>query len=508
MRGMIAKIQNSKYKVSILIFFVTLSNVILAQGYVGLFNSNFSGISGAEYNPAFSSTSRFKWDVRLVGLGVYAYQEYFFLKNESAISILSKKEFAFNDSITNPLVSEPGSYNTANGNSLPVATTAVYDFFDIQKPFNNIVNLTVQGPGVLIKKDNVGFGLFTNFKMTSSTIGLDKKLSFDTISQLIHNNNYSLNPMQINIASYSEIGFNFSHKSLINENGNLSIGINAKLLLGHDAFFLNSTQQGIYFKNKDTSSAIQGSIEIGYSTGISTDMKKYNFGVQGVGAGFDIGAQFTIPSEDDKDVNKIKIAFALKDIGWITYTKNAAIHQYSVQVPDTVRLINAAYKSIVGYYDLARVVSYHNYGDSTKSLQSNTLTMGIPLSFMVHFDYGFTKNIFVQAMIQRRINVFEHQIQASNLVSITPRFESKWFEFGIPINVVEDNLVGVGAYIRLAWITIGSDHLNTILLKQNNFQGTDIYMNIRIFPFEKKENGKVFSRKSKKGRSRDFGCFF
>jgi hypothetical protein len=502
-----SKYKKLNFKNVVVLSVMFIQNTICAQGYLGLHNSNFSGISSAEYNPASTASSRLKWDIRLAGIGIYAYEEYFFLKNESVISLLNKKEFVFIDSVSNYSSAATGDYSLTNGNTMPVSTTAIYDFFDNHSPFNTIFNTTIQGPGLMIKKDNFGFGLFSNFKMTTSAIGLDPMLNFDTISQLSHNIKYSINPMQVNIASYSEIGLNFSYKKEMSGNANLALGINAKLLLGHDAFYLNSTKMAIFYKNKDTSSALQGAIDIGYSTGVSQDMKKYNIGVQGVGFGFDIGAHYIIPSESDKDISKIKVGIAIKDIGWINYNQNAETHQYAVTA-DTVRLINEAYKKIVGYKDLAQVLSYHAYGDSSASLQSTSLMMGMPLSFSLNFDYGFTKNFFIQGLFQRRLHVFEHQIQASNLISITPRFESKWIEAGLPINVVEDNLIGVGLYLRLAWFTIGTDHLNTILFKQNVFQGSDIYMNIRIFPIDKKESKTSSSKRGKRGRSRDFGCFF
>ena len=104
-------------------------------------------------------------------------------------------------------------------------------------------------------------------------------------------------------------------------------------------------------------------------------------------------------------------------------------------------------------------------------------------------------------MFQRRLNVFAHQVQGFNSIAITPRYETRWIEVGAPISLVEDKWFGVGLYARFGFITIGSDHINTWIFPQSRLSGSDVYFSLRFNLWNEKQ-------KSKRGKSKDYGCFY
>jgi hypothetical protein len=77
-------------------------------------------------------------------------------------------------------------------------------------------------------------------------------------------------------------------------------------------------------------------------------------------------------------------------------------------------------------------------------------------------------------------------------MAIGARFEKRWFEAGASLSLTEDKWFGVGTYVRLGLLTIGSDHINALIFGQPKFRGADVYMSLKIMPFgsgEKEEGG-------------------
>ena len=84
-------------------------------------------------------------------------------------------------------------------------------------------------------------------------------------------------------------------------------------------------------------------------------------------------------------------------------------------------------------------------------------------------------------------------VEAENVVSVFPRYESKWFMFSLPISIYEYESVRVGTAMRIGFLTVGSDHLLSLFGK-SDFRGSSFYAALKIIPFGKRGQSKSSER--------------
>jgi hypothetical protein len=68
------------------------------------------------------------------------------------------------------------------------------------------------------------------------------------------------------------------------------------------------------------------------------------------------------------------------------------------------------------------------------------------------------------------------------ILAVTPRFESHWWGASLPLSILNYEQVRVGLAARLAFFTIGTDHLLSFL-GQKKLSGTDFYLSLKINAF-------------------------
>jgi len=88
-------------------------------------------------------------------------------------------------------------------------------------------------------------------------------------------------------------------------------------------------------------------------------------------------------------------------------------------------------------------------------------------------------------------------------LSLTPRIETKWFEFALPLSVYEYRKMQLGMSLRLYFLTIGTDKLGSWLWKADMY-GTDIYAMMKLPLFRSPRclsvgGGKFGNKKKRKG---------
>ena len=126
----------------------------------------------------------------------------------------------------------------------------------------------------------------------------------------------------------------------------------------------------------------------------------------------------------------------------------------------------------------------------------------LPTFASVQFDYNlWASRIYVNATIVQGIPVPKRRfgIRHANSLSLTPRYESFFFDFSLPFSLYEYRYPQMGASVRLGPITIGTDKLLS-WIQTHDIYGADIYIHVKI-PF--RYNPKCRSRmKSNRSRSK------
>ena len=133
----------------------------------------------------------------------------------------------------------------------------------------------------------------------------------------------------------------------------------------------------------------------------------------------------------------------------------------------------------------------------------------LPTFISAQFDYNlWASKLYVNATWVQGIPVPKKRfgIRHANSLSVTPRFESFFFDFAIPFSLYEYRYPQMGASIRLGPITIGTDKLWSWIKKQDLY-GADIYVHVKLpFRYNPKCKSKMKSnraRGSRGNRNRD-----
>lgn len=473
------------------------STTSYGQRYLGNHIGGYSGVYGIQENPASFVYKKPKWDINVVGTGLFAYTEYGYLKNETFFSMLNKD-------IVNGMDSIPTGFN-ADESSLFYANT--YD----QSLTGLMFQQTIHLPSFCFKINRFSLGAFSNVKLAADAMDAPNFFNYGNLQKLIDFEPYTITPFSVNAMAWGEIGLHIGYAHELENGHTLAVGLNPKYLLGFEAGYVQNKSDYNFYRERDTFFASTASIGMGFATGASRTSKDYNFGVQGTGLGIDLGAEYIIPNADEDEDNPsphyMKFGVAIKDLGSITFNKNTEQHNYGVKDVDfgVLKTIN---KNLSHNYDLLKRLSAAVYlGDSLKSKVADEMTFYTPTSLNLSWDYNFRKNFFMHAFISRRLKTMERQIAAPNVMAVGARFEQRWLEAGASVSLTEDKWFGVGTYIRLGLVTIGSDHINALIFGQPRLRGADIYMSLKIMPFGSGEYKDPGMDNIGNNRGRRAGCY-
>lgn len=123
--------------------------------------------------------------------------------------------------------------------------------------------------------------------------------------------------------------------------------------------------------------------------------------------------------------------------------------------------------------------------------------MKLPIGISIQGDVNVYRNFFLNATIVKGFSQGNKPgVIRPDIYSITPRFESKWFEISLPLSLIyyQQWQPRIGVALRAGYFFIGGDAPGS-LLKLNDMEGADFYAGIHIFIPQKKlrdsDNDKV-----------------
>ena len=468
------------------IFLLTLvwSAPSIAQEQIGLRTGLYKGITSATLNPAHPVTSRHKWDIHLVSGGLFLQNSYGYLANTNVFDAINRGEdirarAEFDDESEIP------------------EGALLFELYENQKSKYSLLNAFIHSPGFFFKlggeqsmiKHSIGFlaTARTNLGTTNTPWELDynvfeESADFDTIS---------IDAFQVGGLAWATYMLNYGI-SLPVANGKLSLGINAKLMHAYEGFYLdNARRVDIVQLPGDSVSLGRPDFRLGYSSGVEED--NYSPSARGRGIGFDIGATYTI-DEDDGNYSW-RFGASIIDIGKVTIDENARMHRL---FEDTDLLIDYSdYNEVETADELIERINEDIYGVMDQTFQDDAFSIGLPTALTLEADYQPVQNVFVHALLVQRLSFSNESVKRGNLFAITPRYENRWVAAYLPISLYNYRTMRMGAALRLAFLTVGTEDLGSFL-GSSNLDGTDIYFGLNVNPFSlgfgKNKNG----RKGKK----------
>lgn len=461
-----------KNKSRLLPLFLFLNIVCLSgQEQLGLRLENYSGINSVFLNPSATISTPLKWDVNLASVGFFLENNYGFVKKASVSALLSQR---------NDLdIRYAGDVN--NENLLP-KNAFVADYNDDGKNRFASSLLTINGPSAMVKINQHVVGAFYNYRFAFGAPDIPTNLSYYTYDNRNFFDAFPVTPFAGNMMVWDEIGVNYAYKVETNE-GFFSIGVNVKYLRGKEAaYFENVNTFDLVKIGEDSISSSFATFEYGLTTAILQEEAFANE-TTGNGFGLDVGASATFGGYKDEGYT-LKIGAALLDLGYINFNKNT--QQHRAEITQYREVTSDDFSDIQGveqYNELLQRFSEIATGSATGTLKGNEFQMFLPTGISLQADYSFNENVFLNGTIVQGIQFGKPGIARNSIVAITPRFEHRWFSAQLPIILHNYNDVRIGLSGRIAFLTIGTDNIGSLVGRSSNFTGTDIYVGLKFNPF-------------------------
>ena len=522
-----------------LLFFAAImaamSLSLKGQDFLPFVNDNYAGITGVHLNPASIANSRYIVDISLAGFSLDAYNNYLSFRAKDAIkSIINDKSFNFE------------SKELFNGKSKWANVMASVHAFNFMFSITPKVALGFTGRARL-------FANVQNFDEDIATYFYNDR---DVPSMYYQNSlsQYTLDNMSINVSTYAEYGVTLAGVLFESQNKKhfLKAGLTGKILQGLGAMYFNTEKMVLEFYDRDSLSAhgdaaktTGGYISYGMSDNFNRiDKDPYRFDIEArrIGVGFDVGFIYEWRPNGENFIEemdckigemkyankyKLRIGVSVTDIGWLSYKKHPISRNFIMQGGtnaandfDHIEKVDGSY--INGVSQRIDDLLAYNPAYREAETQSKTFRTTLPMAVSLQVDYnigkGFFLNLTPYVSLHQAVKVKENlaKIHSYTIVSLTPRYERKWFGFSIPIqyNQLSTALKGftVGAGLRLGPLWIGTNDIISLCTK--DFYGMNLHAALKVpIMYNKKrdrDGDHISDRKDKcpdiAGTCEFFGC--
>ena len=456
---------------------------VTAQQYLGIANSNFSGTHGLHMNPAMAADSRHLLYVNLAGGDFHATNSYATWGGPKSILRYLIDTESFNENFIVPRNSDKNSLLNSG--------------FD------------ARGPSFLVKlSPTSGLGLTSRiraaFQLNNVSGDLSEVLRTGLDNFDLQGTPFTDGTFSMNSNLYTEIGVTFGTVVLEEGEHFLKAGITAKRVWGgYSGHFINQSLDYEILAQANRESLIINNISgaYGFSRNETVgNLDPWDFvfdNSDGSGWGADIGLIYeyrpdleeyrkningSLMLDPKKNKYKFRAGLSLLDLGSIKYD-GPSTESYSVNVTNKV-LTDTDFNNLDEdpIQIITDVLDLNN--------PSNSFNSGLPTALAFNFDYQFHQRFYTTLTALQDLRgsdaVAMHQ---NSLVALTPRFETKWFGFSMPLSLQNRHRTfAVGAALRVGPLVVGSDNLGG-LLNVGEVHGADFYayLSVPIFKGQKRD---------------------
>ena len=431
-----------------------------AQSYLDYYHDNYAGIQSVLFNPASIVDSRFKTDINLFSTssagGNDAYGVNFFnvFKDGYDFDLEAKKNFSStNRGFTNTDFMGPSfMFNIAPKHSIAVFTRA--------RAFLNVIDINGQVINDVTKDNSTSF--------PTANLGSPNAVG----------------------NSWGELGI--SYAAVLYQQGQhfLKGGITAKYLQGVANYHFQGTNVSVKYDDfgdplldrfTTNGNAIYGSSQdFATNSDVEIDSKSRGFGVD-LGLVYEWRPEYSADRSDIndlKEVNKYKLRFGVSvtDLGSMKYDKGVR-NSYDLN----------------GTFTQDDFDGYDNFddfmkGEFTPTSINSTVKSYLPTAIHADVDWNIHNKFYLNANADLGVvsKTKLNQNSIANRVSITPRYESRWFSAYVPISYMEySEQAQVGLGLRTGVFFIGSSSIISNAISKSS-RAADIHLGMKIPIYQKK----------------------
>ena len=485
--------------------FILLCSLFLEtkpQEMLGIMNSNFTGVNRSIINPANILTSDQTININLLAGDFFVSSNYIYVhrKDYGFLKI-------FRVNIMDPQFLYIYEYPKVNY----FDSINYYDYFKNTRPKNLYLNARIMGPSVMYHKGKHAFSLITGLRNNTSVV----KVPYDLANFIYRgqqfrpqqNITYTDGPMRFTELSWAEIGLGYAYTFHRNYDYEMNAGITVKALLGLGAAYGVINNLTYMIPNVDSIYVNSMNGTIGFSIPFNTANNTAVLDplIKGTGVGFDFGINYVrlnhrtdgskksswLQGTQQKYLYTVGISFI--DIGKINFNKLVQVHEYN-------NVNNALWSGLrtfapTNFQQILRSASYNLLGDSSSSLSSKTkISIWLPTAASLQFDYNFGNNFLINATIVQGVRLGQISVRRPTLFSLTPRYETRYWEVNLPLSFFDFRDPQIGLAIRVFSLVVGTEKLGTFL-NLTDVNGMDVYFSLgfNIVPKEKSNPGKCDS---------------
>ena len=440
-----------------------------AQSYVGFSPENYSGINGAVLNPASIADSRFRLDVNL-----------------GSLSIL-------------------GGSDAVGTDFFKLALNSQYDFEQdatifVKEDNNFYGNLDILGPSVMFNINDIySIGLITRARAFGNINRLNGTTFNNLQDKLDGSEDFMVDEGDTNATmhGWGEIGVSFG-VVLLNKGLNfIKGGFTLKYLQAIGSASFDAVEVNVDYSASSETLTTTGDANLTISDGLDEN-EDLDYLAGRSGTGLDVGFIYEYrpqskqyfnstgkgQSEPRRDQNKyrFRLGVSVTDIGSSLGYDEATLRNY-----DLNQSISKA--------DL-------NNGETLDALDREFLIgearprdikIGLPTAMHVNLDWNLKPKWYLNVNTDISLRGAEriNTNRKINMVTATPRYESRHIGVTMPISLRQYGSTAIGAGLRLGPLFIGSGSIfsNLISKKSKTF---DVYAGLRFYllhkPTEKIEN--------------------
>jgi len=461
------------------LFLLLQFHFLQAQETAGTGNGIFSGLDALYKNPASVSGTGVYLDFQLFNAGVYFQNNYFYI---------SKDEYKFTRFFDkNPQFPKHGHDSSY----------LVYSTNNIDNK-NAYINTHIALPSFLYTDGKFVIYLTTNNRFSASMNNVPYHIAnfayYGWSYKPQQKKRYISGNYRLDGLAWNEIGLGTSYIIRDKRYDFLSAGISIKRLFGYAGFYYNNSYSDYEVISDDSLQVNHLTAKYGYALPLDYNNKDVNVSPDILGYGWSADIGFTYKRKENtysqqynkkaclqKGIKyKYSIGVSLLDIGRIKFTKKVrelSIKDKSTQWNDVNSFDFHSINSIDSVF-LVRFYQHQPLPDRKKYF-----SIGLPSAVSIQFDYHFYKGLYFNITTFKSIPFGKQYVERLSLISLTPRYESMFFEVNLPVTLYEHSPPQIGLSLRIWNFTIGSDKISGFFSHQN-FTGLDLYCSLKFTLFK------------------------
>lgn len=307
----------------------------------------------------------------------------------------------------------------------------------------------------------------------------------------LHNIRFRNEDMRMASMVWGEIGFTYAYTFSKFVRDHWAAGITLKGLFGFSGAFMKVDAVDYIVVNDETIHVLNLDATAGIA--LPVDYNNNNFPppgspINGSGLGLDLGITYTLKKygiqvsnprrvcEEPFNDYEFRLGVSLIDIGVIRFRNQAELHRFEERSLfwENVGINSTTIRDIT-----EELSALFHEGNPDATLSGNTFAIGLPTALSVQFDYNLYRDWYLNGLIIQPLPIYTYSLVRPAQLAVTPRYETAWLEFGVPVSLYDYRLPRLGFFARLGILTFGTDRIGS-WLGIADIDGLDFYASIKI----------------------------